>query len=222
MERLGRVIRPQSPMPFRIIIITQPFFFHNEAALLTEMTGTTRQTAVNSGNDSEVIFHIRKPDANIEEMRRLIVSLPTESRNRIVVHSHYSLVPELGLRGAHLGKGRMLPPAFPYDIPTSYSCHSLEEVVVQKSQRAYVFLSPVFSSISKKGYESAFSKEALDNAFHRGIIDKKVVALGGITPQRIPAVKEMGFGGAALLGSVWQSADPVAQLTTVIQAAAGD
>ena len=33
---------------------------------------------------------------------------------------------------------------------------------------------------------------------------EKVVALGGVTLQNIPQVKDFGFGGVAVLGDVWQ------------------
>jgi thiamine-phosphate pyrophosphorylase len=33
-----------------------------------------------------------------------------------------------------------------------------------------------------------------------------VVALGGITANNLSVVKQLGFGGAALLGDVWQHA----------------
>jgi len=40
-----------------------------------------------------------------------------------------------------------------------------------------------------------------------------VYALGGITSDRLPAVKQLGFAGVGVLGSVWQSIDPVNALT---------
>ncbi len=69
-------------------------------------------------------------------------------------------------------------------------------------------LSPVFDSISKRGYASAFALPQLEMARAEGIIDDKVIALGGVTADRLPAVRRMGFGGAALLGAIWSAADP--------------
>ena len=39
-----------------------------------------------------------------------------------------------------------------------------------------------------------------------GIIDSKVMALGGITLEHLPEIAALGFGGAVLLGDVWQQA----------------
>ena len=35
------------------------------------------------------------------------------------------------------------------------------------------------------------------------IIDTKVMALGGITPDNILEIKDFGFGGAVVLGDLW-------------------
>lgn len=190
-----------TPKTMRTILITRPDFFNGESEMIAQMFEAGLP-----------LLHIRKPQAGAEEMEAFIRSLPCEYRHKMVLHSHYSLIPELGLRGAHLGRGRTLPPDFPTDIPTSFSCHSLDEVAAEKERRVYVFLSPIFSSISKKGYDSAFSQSSLEEAHQRGIIDNKVIALGGIAPPRLPLIKALGFGGAALLGAVWQSPNPVTEL----------
>ena len=39
------------------------------------------------------------------------------------------------------------------------------------------------------------------------IIDNKVMALGGITPDNILEVKDFGFGGAVVLGDLWGKFD---------------
>ena len=84
----------------------------------------------------------------------------------------------------------------------SRSCHSLEEVKQYKNACDYVFLSPIFDSVSKQGYVSAFAYETLKQASGDGIIDGKVVALGGVTPDKISRLRSLNFGGAAMLGCV--------------------
>lgn len=49
----------------------------------------------------------------------------------------------------------------------------------------YLFLSPIFDSISKRGYLSQFSFESLQNAAKEGLIDGKVFALGGVTQAKV-------------------------------------
>ena len=86
----------------------------------------------------------------------------------------------------------------------SRSCHSLGEIAACKEENIdYMSLSPVFDSISKKGYRSAFTRDELLEAHRLGIIDERVLALGGVTFDRINEVLEMGFGGAMILGDAW-------------------
>ena len=101
---------------------------------------------------------------------------------------------------------------FLQQIPSGYkghvsrSCHSLEEVLKHKSDCSYVFLSPIYDSISKEGYSSAYSCDTLKKAQQAGIIDSNVMALGGISLEHLPEIAALGFGGAVLLGDVWQQA----------------
>jgi thiamine-phosphate pyrophosphorylase len=71
----------------------------------------------------------------------------------------------------------------------------------------YVFLSPIFDSISKVGYQSSYTTDELTRARDEGVIDRNVIAMGGISLDRIPQVAELGFGGVALLGDVWSRAN---------------
>ena len=74
-----------------------------------------------------------------------------------------------------------------------------------KNDYDYVFLSPIFDSISKVGYNSAFTEDMLRDASVKGIIDEKVVALGGVTFEKISYLKELNFGGAAMMGVLVRS-----------------
>jgi thiamine-phosphate pyrophosphorylase len=83
-----------------------------------------------------------------------------------------------------------------------------------------VTLSPVFDSISKGGYKAGFPEEILIGAADKGFIDNKVVALGGISSSNIQSVKKLGFGGVAVLGTVWNRAtleDAIMELENLIQ-----
>ncbi len=98
----------------------------------------------------------------------------------------------------------------------SYSCHSLEEVVHYKKCCDYVFLSPVFNSISKRGYRSAFTDEEFVLAAQCGVIDSKVFALGGVSDSSLCYLAQRGFGGAVVLGDVWENIDPPARVVKLL------
>ena len=79
----------------------------------------------------------------------------------------------------------------------------MEEVEKYKAEYDYLFLSPIFDSISKVGYLSGFSERELLSASESGIIDKQVIALGGVTFERIHYLKMLNFGGVAMIGAIY-------------------
>lgn len=148
------------------------------------------------------IIHLRKPDSGIDECRNLLTGLTDLQRSRIVVHDYPELYDEFSLMGIHVNKNVTVLPDGYYGLKTR-SCHSFEEIIKYKDEYDYLFLSPIFDSISKVGYKSAFTEEDLFRASAEGIIDEKVVALGGVTFDRIPFLEELNFGGVAMIGGIY-------------------
>ncbi len=131
----------------------------------------------------------------------MLDDLSSDDRHRIVIHDFFELAKPYGLLGIHLSARRSTV-LDGWQGHVSRSCHSLEEVKRYKDACDYVFLSPIFDSVSKQGYASAFAHETLKQASSDGIIDGKVVALGGVTPDKIDYLQQLNFGGAAMLGCV--------------------
>ena len=177
------------------IVITSPDFVSGEALFIDRLFG--------HGLD---LLHLRKPSSTIEACRELLRQIPERWHSRIVLHDHFPLTGEFHLHGVHLNRRCPHAPDG-YMGSISCSCHSLEEVAKKKPTSDYVFLSPIFNSISKAGYEAAFSTAALQHAAEEGIIDAKVYALGGVSKEHIAQLKELSFGGAAFLGDVWRRMD---------------
>ena len=46
----------------------------------------------------------------------------------------------------------------------------------------------------------------LQKASLEGIIDKKVIALGGVTFDKIPYIQSLNFGGVAMIGGIYDIA----------------
>lgn len=180
----------------KVILITTPTYFVEEDKIITSL--------FEEGLD---ILHLRKPDTAPVYAERLLTLIPEKYHKRIVVHGHFYLKEEYKLKGIHLNHRNPTAPEN-YSGHISCSCHSLQEVQSKKNKFDYVFLSPVFDSISKENYNSAFSAEEIRAAAKQGIIDKRVIALGGIDEENILQIKDYGFGGAAILGSIWNQFDP--------------
>ena len=160
-------------------------------------------------------LHLRRPpSAQVSEgearddCRRLLDSLPDDIVRHTVVHDYFDLARDYPLGGIHLNGRHPEPPVWMAGIDrpltVSASCHSLAEVSARQAELDYVFLSPVFNSISKQGYASAFTAAELARAAAAGIINGQVIALGGCCADTIPLLRQWHFGGAALLGDVWR------------------
>lgn len=177
-----------------IIVITQPHFFDGEAERIARLL---RRGDID-------LMHIRKPQATFEETARLIEQIPSELYSRLVLHDHHRLAADYGLHGIHLN-GRNPLPLEGWRGSVSISCHSFGELE-ECGRKAfdYMSLSPVFDSISKQGYRAAFTRDEIADARRRGIINGRVMALGGVTFARVDEVLQMGFGGAMILGDAWR------------------
>lgn len=167
-------------------------------------------------------LHLRKPEADMQQMKEYLDQIPKQYHKHIVVHSHYDLIDKYNLKGIHITAktkeqfdiltdpnpdpgSLMFINAFKQMLErktVSISCHSIGEIEELKYSFDYAFLSPVFDSISKKGYISNFVLEDLQKDLSS--IINKVVALGGINKANSALCKEIGFNGIAVLGAVWE------------------
>lgn len=170
-----------------------PDFIENEANYINQL--------FEAGLD---LLHLRKPESCIDDCERLLQEINPKWYQRIVVHDHFSLCQKYHLHGIHLNsRNHQVPDGFQGSL--SRSCHTFREVTAAQKEAvfSYVFLSPIFDSISKKGYKHNFANKDLEDAGNNGIINEKVIALGGIIPQFIPQLRAWNFGGAAFLGDIW-------------------
>ena len=177
----------------KLVVITHPGFLPDESYLL--------KAVLDAGAD---YLHLRKPQATRNETEQLLQLIPAEYHSRIVLHDWHDLAEQYAVGGIHLNSRNKHLPLLS-DARMSRSCHSLEEVTRHKSASSYLFLSPICDSISKAGYHAAFTHDMLLQAARQGVIDDKVIALGGIAPDNIEQVMQYGFGGVAVMGCLWQT-----------------
>lgn len=175
----------------KLIIITSPAPVAGEISILSKLfsLGVHR-------------IHLRRPTWSKKQTREFLSQLPKECLPNIVLHDHHELVHEFNLGGIHLNSRNPLV-LNGYTGAISRSCHTFQEVIQYKEQVDYLFLSPIFDSISKVGVQSAFTDSELSTASNQGILDEKVFALGGVTPSRAHQLNEWSFGGAVVLGDFW-------------------
>ena len=171
------------------------------------------------------ILHVRKPKQSTEEMKAFLEKIHSKYYSRIVIHSHHELASKFGLRGIHISdkhrKERLLDTWFrtkilKLKIPellVSASFHDIGTLLKSKAKYNYVFLSPIFDSISKLGYKNRFNEKSLLSAIEKS--QYGIIAMGGIDEQHIQKVKDMGFSGCAVFGAIWMSEDPVGKFKAI-------
>jgi thiamine-phosphate pyrophosphorylase len=169
-------------------------------------------------------YHVRKPGWTDERLGAWLKALPVEWRPRLVVHSHHHWAGDLGLGGRHW-RDDAAAPAAPGAGYTSRSCHALDGVTGALVAYTAVFFGPLFPSLSKSDYAPDGAKAAGDLArllAGRTAAQRRtaVIALGGVTAERLAHCREWGCDGAAVLGAIWQSAEPVAAFQALQTAAA--
>lgn len=188
----------------QLIAVSSPRFLEKESEAIRCLFDAGLQT-----------FHLRKPDAGSDSIRHLLDMIPGKYHSCIVLHDAFSLTAAYPVKGIHLNKrNQIVPEGFSGSI--SRSCHSIEEVQTCVNQYDYVFLSPIFDSISKEGYRSRFSETDLFDAAQTGIINRKVIALGGIDEYSLSRIVPFGFGGVAVLGMLWNQFETTTDLDSLL------
>ena len=174
--------------PFLLVVITSPEPFPGEADYLEGL--------LEAGLEK---LHIRKPGVGKEA---LLERLAPRWRTRLVLHGGMD-VPDLakryGIPYVHGHWDRLWKAD--EGIAISASLHSWKEVEeVPPGKLEYVFLSPLFDSISKPGYRAG------EGLLRRpaAVAPCRVIGLGGIDEHTIGQVVEHGWDGAAVLGAIWQ------------------
>lgn len=164
-------------------------------------------------------YHLRKPTWPAPRMASWLSSLPPHVRRRIVLHAHHVLAHELGAGGIHFRDDGQAP-ASPREQTgsiglTSRSCHDLAALSASLGHYDAIFVGPVFASLSKPGYGpmSPQLRNTLRALLAERTIQQRVtavLALGGVTRDRLADCRALGFDGAAVLGAVWEAPNPVA------------
>lgn len=176
----------------RLIVFSYPDVLPNEAKQINALFDAGMQR-----------FHLRKPNVEYKDWKSILQSIRPEYRNKIVIHNHFELMEGFELYGKHLkGSEKGILKEF-----TSAACHSLNELDEKKEVREYLFLSPIYDSISKKDYNTGFDFDSLKSRL-KEFQSKDVIALGGITIDKLEDASSLGFDGVAVLGAIWNSNNP--------------
>ncbi len=192
-------------------------------------TAKDELAVVNSLFESGLMrLHLRKPSFTSAGLSDYISGIPSIYHNRIVLCGCFELWREYRLAGIHLNSFQRsdrqvldsvtgVPQA---TVSTSF--HSWQEIMNNKTEYDYVFISPVFDSISKSGYKAGIDLSGAVSARQqlaaRGGYIPEIIGLGGVGVDQVAVLRNSGFDGAAILGAVWMADDPVAAFKKILSA----
>lgn len=179
----------------KLILLTSPNFFIEEDKILT--------TLFEEGLDQ---LHLRKPDSEPVYCERLLSLIPSEYHSKIITYEHFYLRDEFDLMGIHLSNDAVTPPAG-YRGNITRTGYTLDEIKAYKQKSLYVCMDCIYPSVSEPGQQQLYTHEELRDAVRQGIIDRKVMALGGVKLENLQEIKELGFGGAVVRGDLWNRFD---------------
>ncbi|MCK0155571.1 thiamine phosphate synthase [Cellulophaga sp. F20128] len=162
-------------------------------------------------------YHFRKPFKNLEEHLAYLNQIEVQYHNRIVVHYFHELVNSYNLKGIHFQEQKRLAALENGNgyfntlqmagKTMSSSFHNPNDVAICEIEFDYYLLSPVFSSISKKGYQG--------KGFNVTAIDKFIIGMGGIESENLEKTLKLGYKGVGILGAVWKAKDPVKEFLKI-------
>lgn len=177
--------------PFKLLVITPEALYPQETQWVNRLFECGLET-----------LHLRKPAWDEQQLLAYLRQVEECYHPQIMVHYRQGLLDYVGIKGVHFQQHALpkVKPAYVVSCPV----HSWEELLALEERVDYSFISPFFNSISKKGYKANPDLQVVPPTANQ----HKAVALGGVDHNMIEEVRKLGMGGAAVLGAVWQTADP--------------
>ena len=179
-----------------VIIVSNPTALQNEAIHINELF-----------NEGMQLFHLRKPNYTLDQMEELLKQIDIKNYHLISLHQHHELAVKYKLTRIHFPEHKrketsemQLKEWKDKGFTLSTSIHELEEYKNLSNVFDYTFYGPVYTSISKPDYKPKLNGLPKLEQEERKV---KIVAIGGVDADKIMALRDAGFDGAALLGAVW-------------------
>ncbi|MGZ5304675.1 MAG: thiamine phosphate synthase [Bacteroidia bacterium] len=198
----------------KLIVITSEHHFDKEHEQIKKLFKAGLNT-----------LHVRKPTYSRKRMKAFIAEIPEKYHKKLVLHSHHSLAFKYKIKGIHFTENHrksFIKHLFAYrfykifrpELQLSASYHHIKEVEkLSANKYKYVFLSPVFQSISKDNKKKGMDMSRIQDALRQ--TNAKVIALGGIEADKLVRCQNVGFVGIAVLGNIWQSPDHLGTFTNL-------
>jgi thiamine-phosphate pyrophosphorylase len=180
----------------KLMVISSPVAIPDEALIMNNLFAAGLE-----------VLHLRKPAYSKKELIDLVLQIEEPYRQRLALHSHHLIAENLGIHRIHFPEAIRLYTS-DHDLKKlrtknyilSTSIHAVGNYQTLPNHFAYTFLGPVFKSISKDGYGPTVEHFAAMQSTKRVV---EIIAIGGITPDKLNELQQRCLDGAALLGAIW-------------------
>jgi thiamine-phosphate pyrophosphorylase len=166
---------------------------------------------------------LREKDLSVQEQVALARSLMSVARKwnaRLTVHGGVDIAVAAGADGVHLASGGDVIGARVVLGPNALvgiSIHSVAEArSLDPTLVDYAIAGPAFETPSKPGYGPSLGTDGIHAI--AGASRVPVIAIGGITPERVVEIIAAGAAGIAVMGSVMRARDPGEEVRALIAA----
>jgi len=195
-------------------VLESPGFPGQAAALLDHLSIRRRA----GDEDPGVALHLRGPrssGARLFHLASLLLPRARQSGVLLLVNDRVDVALAAGADGVQLGT-RSLPPdgarrILPPGSLVGASVHGPEELrALGTAPPDFLLVGAIYATRSHPG-ETPGGVERLREV-GKVAAGVPLVAIGGITPERVAEVRGGGAHGVAVLGAIWRPPDPVAAL----------
>ena len=162
------------------------------------------------GGGSQLAFHARGRSLSGREHYELAVRLSDSQTVRLFVNDRLDVALAVPTAGVQLGHGSLPVSAARALNPLWWigkSVHDLVEAEAARTEGAdYLVVGPVFATATHPGRES-LGLERLQ-AIASAVDGLPVIAIGGITADRVREVRDSGAYGVAAIRALWDDVEP--------------
>jgi thiamine-phosphate pyrophosphorylase len=156
------------------------------------------------------------------ELSRQVVALAAPFRAAVVVNDRADVAVLAGAAGVHVGQDDLSPAQARAivgpDALVGVSTHSLDQIAeAARAPVSYIAVGPVFGTATK---DTGYDAVGLDLVRRAAAASFDVVAIGGVTLERVPQVIAAGATSVAVITDLLAGGNPAARTRAFVDAAA--
>jgi len=195
---------PKDLHDLRLFLITDRSLFKDHKYFFT-----AAEAALMGGVKALQLREKDLPDSELIKLGVQLRKLTSNYSAKLIINSRADIAKKIGADGVHLVESSVnineIKTSFPRLI-LGVSTHSIERAHLAQTQGAdYITFSPIYETPSKASYGPPQGLDSLRQITQA--VNLPVLALGGITLDRVPECLEQGAFGVALISDIWNSSN---------------